>query len=121
MFLPEATVGKTLEVAVPNRPERPPNTTVTRNLAEAYGGAEDMTDGIHPSRFASIVIRIHDGNPVIYFLQSEPMIWGRKYCLANKSRIGEVRFLHGIWTRWKGIWKVIVFIFVWEGAHGTGG
>ena len=121
VFFPEATIGKTLEVAVPNCPERPPDAAVARDLAEAYRRTKDMTDRIHPSHFASVVVRIHNGNPVVYFLKGEPMIWRRKYCLANKGGVGEVRFLHGIWSRWKGIWKVIVVIFVWEGTHRTGG
>lgn len=75
-LLLESSALETFQVLIVDRPQCPSNGPIPRDFTEACGGAEDMSYAVHPCRLTSLIVRVNDGNEVIYFLQRKAMVGG---------------------------------------------
>lgn len=73
--LPEISTFETFKVLVPYGPLSAAYGPISRNFPKAYRGTENMPDAVHPSGFPTLEMGIHDGDPIIYLLQSQTVFW----------------------------------------------
>lgn len=92
----KASAFKTLKIFVPDRPQGPTNRPFSGDFSKAYGRTQNMPDTVHPRRFTTFIIRMHDGNPVINLLKRKTMSRGGENCLANQSCVREVWLVRGV-------------------------
>lgn len=67
--LPEVTVGKTWQVAIPNSPQALAFVARTRHFAENGHRTEGMSYGVHPRLLAARVEWVNRRNPFVDVLQ----------------------------------------------------
>jgi len=85
--LPESSTLKALQVLVKDRPKGPAYRPIPGNLAETRSGTQDMANAIHPCRFPALVVWIHDGDPVVDFLQGQAVVGGRQDRLSDERSV----------------------------------
>jgi hypothetical protein len=117
----KASAFKTLKIFVPDRPQGPTNCPFSGDFSEAYGRTQNMPDTVHPRRFTTFIIRMHDGNPVINLLKRKTMSRGGENCLANQSCVREVWLVRGVWPWRELIRKIIILVLRRQWFHRTRG
>jgi len=108
--LPEIAAFEASEVVVPYGPLSSTDQAVPGNLAKTDGGAEDMADAVHPGCLTTLEMGIDNSDPVVDFLKSETVFWGREDGLADEGGVGEVGLVCGVGAWGQGVGKLVVVI-----------